>query len=227
MKREMTSPTRKRKINREDGGRDLPKVRQRRKNGVRMGTSRVDNALTDKAKVLAAKAAKTTPNEKPEGMCKKGRKDGRLNPVLVEAIESALIAGNSDKTTCDLVGISHDCFFRWLREGQEDDAPEYKRSFYDRIRKAQAQCINRNVLVIQQASRKNWTAAAWFLERKKPEDWARRDRIALGGDAAAPPVMTAEVSEETISDASAYAAMRAVMERVESRMREGAPLANP
>jgi len=49
------------------------------------------------------------------------------------------------------------------------------------VQKAQADRTVGLVTRIKKASEKNWTAAAWILERTQPDDFARTERVALGG----------------------------------------------
>lgn len=62
----------------------------------------------------------------------------------------------------------------------------YKRALTDKawgetVDKAQMECIKRNVVRIQNASKKSWTAAAWWLERKFPEEFGAKSQVAVTG----------------------------------------------
>lgn len=46
--------------------------------------------------------------------------------------------------------------------------------FIEATKKAEAEAKKRWVQIIDDASKTNWQASAWFLERKYPEEWARR-----------------------------------------------------
>ena len=48
--------------------------------------------------------------------------------------------------------------------------------FFEAIKKAEAQAEARNVAVIQTAARDSWQAAAWWLERKYPQEWGKKER---------------------------------------------------
>jgi hypothetical protein len=103
-----------------------------------------------------------------------GVKDQRSDQVRVEALRQALMAGHTYRAACTLADIGERTFFRWMAEG--DGAPEgtLARQFWQLVRKASTDAIHRNLMVIQHAAKKNWTAAAWFLERRCPEDYARQ-----------------------------------------------------
>jgi hypothetical protein len=51
------------------------------------------------------------------------------------------------------------------------------RDFRAAIKKAQARAEENALKRIQTASRKQWQAAAWWLERKYPERWGKRERV--------------------------------------------------
>ncbi len=51
------------------------------------------------------------------------------------------------------------------------------REFLEAIEKAEAQAKVRNVTIIQAAAKDNWQAAAYWLERRYPEEWGRRGRF--------------------------------------------------
>ena len=54
----------------------------------------------------------------------------------------------------------------------------------ERIDKARSRARVKMVASIVRAAEKDWKAAAWFLERSSPDDWARRSKqdVTLGGD---------------------------------------------
>jgi len=51
--------------------------------------------------------------------------------------------------------------------------------YFKEIMQARAFAEADNVLVIRNASRDTWQAAAWWLERTFPDRWGRRDRMAV------------------------------------------------
>lgn len=117
------------------------------------------------------------PAPKPQRKPRVGRKDQRRDPEMMKRLIDALVAGNTYGNACTLAGIGARTFYRWKAEGE--DAPEgsFARQFWQRVKDAEAQAIHRNVMVIQQSAKKSWQAAAWWLERKYPGDWARREHV--------------------------------------------------
>jgi transposase len=108
---------------------------------------------------------------------KAGRKT-KLTPELIGQIETSLQSHVSIITTCDLVGISQETFFRWLREGEAATSGS-KREFYETVKRARA--MSRVMLVSQISKDPSWQAKAWILERQYPEEFGRRQLIAHAG----------------------------------------------
>lgn len=99
----------------------------------------------------------------------------KYNPEIVRKIIKYIEAGNYHKTACEAVGIHIDTFHEWMK---------VKSEFSEAIKKAESKAIIRNLIIIQLAAQKNWTAAAWFLERKDYKNWGRKEQ--LGGIADEP-----------------------------------------
>jgi len=110
---------------------------------------------------------------------------------LVKRITDAVLAGNSYATACALAGISYRCFFLWMAEGRRlvEEAGRkdgYKVQFFQGIVEAEAKAIHRNVMVIQQAARRDWKAAAWYLERRNKDEWGLVSRVEQAGPSGGP-----------------------------------------
>jgi len=113
----------------------------------------------------------------------------KLTKELIEEIAQYLRAGNYIETTAALVGIHRDSIYEWLKRGNAEIERVSKSNrarirkkeeifveFTDTVKKAQAQAEAMLVGLIGQAAQKNWTAAAWRLERKYPDKWGRTER---------------------------------------------------
>ena len=113
----------------------------------------------------------------------------KLTKELTEEIAQYLRAGNYIETTAALVGINRDSIYEWLKRGAAEQERLIKNprarlrkreelyvEFSDTVKKAQAQSEAMLVGLIGKAASKNWTAAAWRLERKFPDKWGRTER---------------------------------------------------
>jgi len=96
--------------------------------------------------------------------------------------------GNYAETAAASAGISKVTFYNWKREGARErdkrQNPRYKPNpkmsgfveFLNGVEKAEAECEVRGITRIQLVAREEWTAMAWYLERKFPARWGRRNR---------------------------------------------------
>lgn len=94
----------------------------------------------------------------------KGRKSKFTTPVKDRIIE-ALRAGTTYEIAAQYAGISRSTLFEWIKKGEKEEDTAY-RTFYDNIKKAEAEGAVVHLGTIAQASSKDWKAAAWILERR-------------------------------------------------------------
>lgn len=96
----------------------------------------------------------------------------KYTPKIIEQLIKCIEAGSNVATACRAVGISRNTFYEWLNDEEKSDIS------YTIIQKVEARAILRNIIIIQKAAKKNWTAAAWFLERKDFKNWGKKDKLA-------------------------------------------------
>jgi hypothetical protein len=90
----------------------------------------------------------------------------KRTPEREQRLLDALAAGNTRNAACDYAGITRETFSQW-RERFAD--------FSDRVKKAESSAEVRHVAQIAKAASEGvWQASAWWLERRRPDDWARR-----------------------------------------------------
>ncbi len=94
----------------------------------------------------------------------KGRKSKFTAPVKTRIIE-ALRAGTTYEIAAQYAGISRSTLYEWIKKGENTASGTY-RTFYDNIKKAEAEGAVVHLGTISQASKKDWKAAAWLLERR-------------------------------------------------------------
>ncbi len=140
----------------------------------------------------------------------KSKLNKRTSKIIVESLRQGLAITRA----CVLVGITPPTFYRWLELGQKNVSKKY-RDFYLECRKAEVECENRCIQVVQDAAQgkltsqkekkvvledgtervkevetkkhaPDWKAAMTFLERKYPERWGRYDRLRVGSDSTDP-----------------------------------------
>lgn len=86
---------------------------------------------------------------------------------LTSEICTYLQNGSSREDVVDLVGVDRSTFYTWMKERLE---------FSDAVKKAEQICKTRNIQIIQKAAVNVWQAAAWWLERKYPNEFGLKMR---------------------------------------------------
>ncbi len=90
------------------------------------------------------------------------------------AILKNLETGVSREVASRASGVDPETLRRWIRKG-EDAAKGLYHQFATDVIKAESVAVVDMVQVIHDASQRgDWRAAAWWLERRRPADWGRR-----------------------------------------------------
>jgi len=98
-----------------------------------------------------------------------------LNETIQNAMVEAIEGGNYATTAAEAAGIGKSTHYEWMEKGEQGIEPYAE--YAEAIKKAEAIAETNAVKVIQEASRDNWTAGAWYLERKFPDKWGRKDKL--------------------------------------------------
>jgi hypothetical protein len=97
----------------------------------------------------------------------------------MEKLTEALRSGSYRIDACRAAGIHYNTLLAWEKKGESQKSGEYI-DFLDALRRAEAEAVVSNVKIINKAATGgDWRAAAWFLERKYPNNWARLDKRAI------------------------------------------------
>lgn len=99
----------------------------------------------------------------------------RRTPERATVLLGALVAGNTRRASAAFAGMSHDTFYNWF-----NDDPDFRA----RVEEAEAKAQVRAVSQVANAAFRDgdWRAAAWWLERRYPADYGRRDRVEMSID---------------------------------------------
>lgn len=97
----------------------------------------------------------------------------KRSPERETAILNALRVGNTRRASASAGDISHETFYTWLED----------LTFLDAVKKAENEAEQRFLGQVAQAAKTNWQAAAWWLERRKHEDFSRREKVDMTLDA--------------------------------------------
>ena len=115
-------------------------------------------------------ASKQRQNSNTMTKVKQGRgRPTKATPAVVARIVEAIEIGMTLQHVCQLVNIDYSTFAGWMKRGREGDAKYL--DIFKKVKRAESKCVLNALEVIRSAAveEKNWTAAAWILERKYPE----------------------------------------------------------
>ncbi len=129
----------------------------------------------------------------------------KLDDLSAKRIVDAIAAGGSRSAAAEAARVHRSTLMGWLARGREGD-PAYF-DFLDRVKKAEAEAENEMVAIVRKAAMSGtWQAAAWWLERRRPNAYALRREPrdgskatdAIGGSAAMRP-LDADVLESLLA----------------------------
>ena len=102
----------------------------------------------------------------------------KLTYKMVEQAVEMKSHGLSNVDICAGLGITEGTFYRWLRE----DDTKLKRALKQGLKKAEAEyketLLQSIMTTATREKNPQWTAAAWLLERKYPDEYAQTTRRA-------------------------------------------------
>jgi len=99
---------------------------------------------------------------------------------LKNGIAKYIENGVSDRDACELIGLGKTTFYLWQSDDPKNPlSPEQKADFTDTIKKAKAKRKLYLVNKIMVAAEKTWQAAAWYLERVYPEEFAEHKKVEM------------------------------------------------
>lgn len=114
----------------------------------------------------------------------------KITPELVETIIYDVERGAYYQQAAAAAGIHVSTLKGWREQGEEDldagrDTPFA--ALVEGLTRASAQAELTMVQRIRAQAGEDWRAAAWWLERKAPERWARRDKLDVTADVLSKP----------------------------------------
>ena len=117
-----------------------------------------------------------------------------LTPVMHKTIVDLVTQGNFLNVAVQAAGINYETFKRWMKKASVLNNNNISRkeaaeimpyvTLMNDISQAAAQAEIDRVGVIDKASQnaKNWTGAAWWLERRFPSRWGKRQLVQHEGE---------------------------------------------
>jgi transposase len=100
----------------------------------------------------------------------------KLTPERQAGICDAIRAGVRPEVAAVYNGVGARSYYRWMQLGRAADADPVYTEFVDEVELALAEWEARDVLLIGEAAKSDWHAAAWRLERRLPKVYGKRER---------------------------------------------------
>lgn len=95
----------------------------------------------------------------------------KVTPAAWKAFLTAIQAGNTRTASSGYAGFSRDALRRALARNAQ---------FRADLEKAEADAeVGHVANIAKEAKAGNWTASAWWLERRRHQDWGRIDRVEI------------------------------------------------
>jgi hypothetical protein len=98
--------------------------------------------------------------------------NSKMTTPRVEAALNGLRSGYTRTAAAAAAGVTRMTFYRWM----DDD------TFRDEVEKAEGMAEAAYTTAVANAVPRSWQAAAWWLERRRYQDYARRDQLEVKMD---------------------------------------------
>lgn len=100
-----------------------------------------------------------------------GGRPTRCTDAMIVQLVALIADGMTYALAAEACGIATETFRQWMRKGESGEQP------YDalvvQLQRAQALGAHALLLKVQSAADQDWRAAAWLLERRHPESYAK------------------------------------------------------
>lgn len=131
----------------------------------------------------------------------------KLTPEVAQAICAAVAAGNFRQVAARAAGVSPRTLGDWLAKGKAQATGPYA-DFLRAVLRAEQDAEMAMVKRVVEAASQDAKHAEWFLERKFPDRWGRKDRREVTGAKGGP--LQVEATRGLIEDPSLVALMKSM-----------------
>ena len=104
----------------------------------------------------------------------------KLTPEVLSTIIEGVRLGMTYADAAKAAGIGRSTFYNWKLKGERGRRGLYK-DLLDKLKAAEMEGMKANLQTIHNASKDSWQAAAWLLERRFPQQWAKTVRNEISG----------------------------------------------
>lgn len=112
----------------------------------------------------------------------KGGKPSKLTEERTAKVVELIKAGNYTETAVITAGLGKSTHYAWMKKGKEAKRRNKFVEYREAIKEAEAWAESRHVAIISKHAETTWQASAWWLERKMPEKWAKREVLNVNAD---------------------------------------------
>lgn len=153
---------------------------------------------------------------------------GQAPRVRWQVIVERVRAGSHPEVAAMSTGVSSTTYYRWKAEsedrvvdGKVHRAKPAYREFREALDRAAAEAEMANVAIILRAAQTtadregDWKAGAWYLERRAPQRWRRRESTWHGGPGEGDAPLAVDLTGRVGLDADAVSRLDAVLEILE------------
>lgn len=102
-----------------------------------------------------------------------GERNSKMTDARVEAILNALRQGCTRRAAAAVGGISHQTLYNWM---------DADLTLVGAIERAEGEAEATFTAIVAKAAVTSWQASAWWLERRKYQDFARHDKVDMSID---------------------------------------------
>ncbi len=146
-----------------------------------------------------------TDEEPTLGVARRPTEPRKWSDERIEVILESLRRGNTRSASSAAAGISRATFYRWIEEDE---------TLRDSVEKAEAEAETRFAdRILDAADSGQWTAAAWWLERRRHQEYRKREGVQVtGADGGA--VQVEQINTATESEAQRLGRTLALLEQL-------------
>jgi transposase len=128
-----------------------------------------------------------------------GGRPTKFNRETADKIVALVRAGNYLETAALACGVSVSAVRHWMREARHLKTGA-KREFLTAVREASAQAQIDDMRTITMSSSGDWRAAAWRLEHRWPQTYAKKTKHQVSGPKGGPVQVETRTADEMTDD---------------------------
>ena len=141
----------------------------------------------------------------------------KLTPEVQEKVAASIRAGNFRYVAGLWAGIAERTFETWMRLGKarpRSKHGEFRRAVLEAEKAAEMRCV----ALVMKAASQDARHAEWWLERKYPQRWGRKDRHEVTGKGGGP--VQAQLEDLSAAQALADPKLRELLDAAAQRAAE-------